>query len=174
MTRTNNEKVREFYEKFDQSHHIPAIGEQATLKNMDPARVTLKLSLILEEFTELVEAVYNKKAADLIKETWDNIHDYRLDEPRNLDVVEAADATGDLRYVIEGLDIEAGIPSDEVFTEIHESNMSKLGEDGRPVLSEVKPVGKILKGKNFFDPDLAGVIAGREPDRTPRALKAKI
>lgn len=171
MTLTNNQKVREFYEKFDQTQHVPAEGTPASLDNIPKGRVTLKLGLIVEELIELVEAVYNKESAEVLEQAWLDIHQRELDKERNLDIVESADATGDLRYVIEGFDIEAGIPSDKIFSEIHESNMSKLGEDGKPILSKVTPVGKILKGKDFFDPDLAGIINGNEPDRTPRALK---
>ena len=179
---TNNEKVREFYEKFRQGEFVPEAGTQASLKDdvISQQRLDLKMNLIAEEFFELVEAVYNKKAARELINAWYNIFDDHKDEPRNLDVVEAADATADLRYVIEGFDIEAAIPSERIFDEVHTSNLSKLGEDGEPVISDgvtpasdgkVKPLGKVIKGPNFFEPDIKSIIEGKTPDRTPLAKK---
>ena len=82
-----------------------------------------------------------------------------LDELKNameqLDLVEIADGIADLLYVTYGTAIEYGIPIDEVFAEVHRSNLSKLGEDGKPVLRED---GKVLKGPNFFMPDIRGIL----------------
>lgn len=170
---THADKVREFYEKYQQEQFLADDGAVASLEDMGDDRVDLRMKLIAEEFFELIAAVYNDQAAYELESTWNNLFsDGVMDERRN-DVVAAADATGDLRYVIEGFDLEAGIPAEKVFDEIHSSNLSKLGKDGFPIISDgtLKPKGKILKGENFFEPDLKAVIEGREPDHTPARLR---
>jgi predicted HAD superfamily Cof-like phosphohydrolase len=74
---------------------------------------------------------------------------------RNLE--EIADAICDLVYVAVGTAVSFGIPFDACFAEVQRSNMSKLGEDGKPIERED---GKILKGPNFSPPDLRKVIYG--------------
>ena len=170
---THADKVREFYEKYQQEQFLADDGAVASLEDMGDDRVDLRMKLIAEEFFELIAAVYNDQAAYELESTWNNLFsDGVMDERRN-DVVAAADATGDLRYVIEGFDLEAGIPAEKVFYEIHSSNLSKLGKDGFPIISDgtLKPKGKILKGEDFFEPDLKAVIEGREPDHTPTRLR---
>lgn len=76
------------------------------------------------------------------------------------DLVEVADALGDMVYVIFGTALTYGIDLDAVLTEIHRSNMSKLGEDGKPVL---RADGKVIKGPHYFRPNLAHVLAEQEP-----------
>ena len=71
------------------------------------------------------------------------------------DIVEVADALADMLYIIHGTALEYGIPLDAVVEEVHRSNMSKLGTDGRPIRRED---GKIMKGPNYFRPDIAGVL----------------
>lgn len=73
------------------------------------------------------------------------------------DLVEIADALADMIYIINGTALSYGIPLNEVFEEVHRSNMSKLDENGQPVLRED---GKILKGPNYFKPDIKGIIEG--------------
>jgi predicted HAD superfamily Cof-like phosphohydrolase len=72
------------------------------------------------------------------------------------DVVGVADAIGDLLYVVYGAAVTFGIPADEIFDEVHRSNMTKLGEDGRPL---VRADGKVLKGPDFRPPDLLPILA---------------
>lgn len=72
------------------------------------------------------------------------------------DIYEVADALADILYVVYGTAAEFGIPIDEIFAEVHKSNMSKLGEDGKPVY---RGDGKVLKGPNFKLPDIIGVFA---------------
>ena len=124
-------------------------------------------------FFELVAAVYNEQAAYELESAWNGLFSDGVTDERCNDVVAAADATGDLRYVIEGFDLEAGIPAEKVFDEIHSSNLSKLDKDGFPIISDgtLKPKGKILKGEDFFEPDLKAVIEDREPDHTPARLR---
>ena len=75
-----------------------------------------------------------------------------LDE-RNL--VEVADALTDLLYVVYGAGHSFGINLDKCFEEVHNSNMSKLGEDGQPIRRED---GKVLKGPNYKEPTLTDLV----------------
>ena len=70
-------------------------------------------------------------------------------------LVDVADALTDLLYVIYGAGHSFGINLDKCFEEVHNSNMSKLGNDGKPIYRED---GKILKGKNFREPNLKEVL----------------
>ena len=170
---THADKVREFYEKYQQEQFLADDGATASLEDMGDDRVDLRMKLIAEEFFELIAAVYNDNAAYELESTWNGLFSDGVTDERRNDVVAAADATGDLRYVIEGFDLEAGIPAEKVFDEIHSSNLSKLGKDGFPIISDgtLKPKGKILKGEDFFEPDLKAVIEGSEPDHTPARLR---
>ena len=71
------------------------------------------------------------------------------------DIVEVADALGDILYIVIGTAIVFGIDIEKVFNEIHSSNMSKLGEDGKPIFRED---GKVLKGPNYFEPNIEKVL----------------
>ena len=71
------------------------------------------------------------------------------------DIVEIADALTDLLYVVYGTGHSFGIDLDKCFEEVHNSNMSKLGEDGKPIYRED---GKVLKGPNYWAPDLKKVL----------------
>jgi predicted HAD superfamily Cof-like phosphohydrolase len=75
------------------------------------------------------------------------------------DMVEIADALGDQLYILCGTILTHGMQNviEDVFKEIQASNMSKLGEDGLPILRED---GKVLKGPNYFRPDIAKVLEG--------------
>ena len=94
-------------------------------------RLSLRLELIREEYAELIDAVHQN------------------------DIVETADALGDLVYVIYGMALEFGIPLDQVLEEIQGSNMSKLGEDGKPIYASN---GKVMKGPHFRPPNLKKVL----------------
>lgn len=61
----------------------------------------------------------------------------------------------DLRYVVEGAAVTFGLPIDEAYTEVHRSNMSKLGPDGLPLY---RADGKVLKGPNYREPDMERFI----------------
>lgn len=122
------EMVREFHEKF--GHPVKTDGADVTA--LDERTKALRIALIEEELGELREAV----AGD--------------------DTVEVADALADLAYVINGFALVAGIDLPEVTREVHRSNMSKLGADGKPIYRED---GKILKGPDYFRPDIAAVLS---------------
>ncbi|MDE0600075.1 MAG: nucleoside triphosphate pyrophosphohydrolase family protein, partial [Dokdonia donghaensis] len=80
-----------------------------------------------------------------------------LEAANNGDLVEVADALGDMLYILCGTIIEHGMQDkiEEVFNEIQRSNMSKLGEDGKPIY---RADGKVLKGPNYFKPDIASIL----------------
>jgi predicted HAD superfamily Cof-like phosphohydrolase len=73
------------------------------------------------------------------------------------DTVEIADAIGDMLYILLGTALEHGMQDylKRIFTEIHNSNMSKMGKDGKPIRRED---GKILKGPNYFRPNIKQII----------------
>ena len=80
-----------------------------------------------------------------------------LEAANNNDMVEVADALGDMLYILCGTIIEHGMQHkiDEVFIEIQNSNMSKLGNDGDPIYRED---GKVLKGPNYFKPNIKRIL----------------
>ena len=80
-----------------------------------------------------------------------------LEAANNNDLVEVADALGDMLYILCGTIIEHGLQHkiDEVFEEIQRSNMSKLGADGNPIYRED---GKVMKGPNYFKPDIKAIL----------------
>tara|TARA_Y100001968_G_scaffold89204_1_gene80259 strand:+ start:2725 stop:3111 length:387 start_codon:yes stop_codon:yes gene_type:complete len=80
-----------------------------------------------------------------------------LEAANNNDIIEVADALGDMLYILCGTIIEHGMQHkiDEIFNEIQSSNMSKLGADGNPIYRED---GKVLKGPNYFKPDIEGAL----------------
>lgn len=112
----------------------------------------MRMSLVAEEFSELVGAAYGKKARGLIEEAFQAA---RAADDHTRDTIEVADALGDLVYVIYGMALELGIPMGPLLHEIQRSNLSKLGADGKPIYRED---GKVLKGDDFFPPNVAGVL----------------
>ena len=91
----------------------------------------LRVSLIKEELDELIEAMKKK------------------------DLVEVADALTDILYVTYGAGHAFGINLDECFQEVQNSNMSKLDSNGKPIYNDK---GKVMKGPNYFKPDLSKFI----------------
>ncbi len=80
-----------------------------------------------------------------------------LEAAKNDDLVEVADALGDMLYILCGTILEHGMQYkiEEVFNEIQRSNMSKLGADGKPIYRED---GKVMKGPNYFKPDIKKIL----------------
>ncbi|MDG1761121.1 MAG: nucleoside triphosphate pyrophosphohydrolase family protein [Flavobacteriaceae bacterium] len=80
-----------------------------------------------------------------------------LEAATNNDLIEVADALGDMLYILCGTILEHGMQDkiEEVFAEIQKSNMSKLGADGKPIYRED---GKVLKGPDYFKPNIAKVV----------------
>ena len=95
----------------------------------------------------------NKLRFNLMKEE----NEEYLEAANNDDLVEVADALGDMLYILCGTIIEHGLQHkiDEVFDEIQNSNMSKLGGDGNPIYRED---GKVLKGPNYFKPNIEKIL----------------
>ncbi|SEE67935.1 acyltransferase domain-containing protein [Ruania alba] len=139
--------VRQFHEVYQ----VP-MGAEPSLASQ---RVPMRMALIAEEAAELVAAVYGTAAGEVMDEAYARA--VTLDDGAR-DVVEAADAIGDLIYVLYGMALECGIPLADVLAEIQGSNLSKLGADGRPILRED---GKVLKGPGYYRPDIAAVLARR-------------
>ena len=75
-----------------------------------------------------------------------------IEAARNNDIIEVADALGDMLYILCGTIIEHGMSDiiEDIFDEIQKSNMSKLGADGKPIYRED---GKVMKGPNYFKPN---------------------
>jgi len=94
----------------------------------DAERIALRSNLVAEEFKELINA---ESCEEIMKEACD------------------------LVYVVLGTFVEFGWDFDEAFRRVHESNMSKLGEDGKPMYRED---GKVLKGPNYKKPDLSDLV----------------
>ena len=94
--------------------------------------INLRLDLIREELSELKEAIEKK------------------------DIKEVADALTDILYVTYGAGHAFGINLDRCFEEVQNSNMSKLGSDGKPIYNES---GKVMKGPDYFKPNLTKFVA---------------
>ena len=97
------------------------------------------------------DAKTNKLRIDLIKEELEELTEAMQDE----NLLEVADALTDILYVTYGAGHAFGIDLDKCFEEVQNSNMSKLGEDGKPIYNES---GKVMKGPNYFKPDLLKFI----------------
>ncbi|OAB75792.1 pyrophosphohydrolase domain-containing protein [Cochleicola gelatinilyticus] len=107
--------------------------KQSPTANLDIKKNLLRYELMREENEEYLEAANNN------------------------DLVEVADALGDMLYILCGTIIEHGMQDkiEEVFNEIQRSNMSKLGADGKPIYRED---GKVLKGPTYFKPNIKEIL----------------
>ena len=101
--------------------------------------------------SELAEDKINKLRVSLIEEELDELKAAIKDN----DIKEVADALTDILYVTYGAGHAFGINLDKCFEEVQNSNMSKLGSDGKPIYNDS---GKVMKGPNYFKPDLSKVI----------------
>lgn len=119
----------EFLREFHETYGVPI----RTAPVASPPESDLRTRLLAEEVQEYYDAV---EAGD---------------------VVEVADALADIVYVAYGSALSHGINLDAVLAEVHRSNMSKLGSDGKPVLRDD---GKVIKGPDYFRPDIAAVLFG--------------
>src|ERR1035437_6543128 len=114
-------------------HEVFKIGNADKLTLVDEANYTLRYNLLKEENEEYLEAA------------------------KRGDIIEVADALGDQLYILCGTILKHGLQHkiEEVFDEIHRSNMSKLDENGKPIFREDR---KVLKGKNYFKPNIKEII----------------
>ena len=108
---------------------METFGQEVKEKAEFPEKniISLRYDLIREELDELKQAI-NKR-----------------------DIKEVADALTDILYVTYGAGHAFGIDLDKCFNEVQNSNMSKLGKDGKPIYNDS---GKVMKGPNYFKPDL--------------------
>jgi predicted HAD superfamily Cof-like phosphohydrolase len=127
MKKSTLEQVQEFHDTY-------GLPVKSSPDLSDPKTNDLRINLIAEELEELKEAI------------------------RNNDPLETLDALIDLQYVLDGAFLSFGLHDvkEAAFNEVHRSNMSKLGEDGKPIRRESD--GKVMKGPNYFKPDLAQFI----------------
>ena len=105
----------------------------------------------VKDKAEFSDEKTNKLRIDLIKEELEELT--QAIDDKNL--LEVADALTDILYVTYGAGHAFGIDLDKCFDEVQNSNMSKLGEDGKPIYNES---GKVMKGPNYFKPDLLKFI----------------
>lgn len=105
-----------------------------------------------KDFETLDESVYELRH-NLLKEE----NEEYLQACKDGDLVEVADALGDILYIAYGSLLKHGLQDkiEEVFDEIHRSNMSKLGVDGKPLYRED---GKVLKGEGYFKPSIKNIL----------------
>ena len=97
----------------------------------------------------------NEKIVELRKKLIDEEFNELKDAINENDLIEVADALTDILVVTYGAGVAFGIDLDKCFKEVHRSNMSKLSEDGKPIYNEF---GKVMKGSNYFKPDLSKFI----------------
>lgn len=145
-------KVREFHAKF--SHPI---AKQPCIPELKVRM--LRVNLIATELCELCDAWGLELAIVSKPNAGVNEEDRVLisESPGAVCSLDgAADALGDLDYVVQGANIVAGYPAEAVIDEIQASNMSKLGADGEPIK---RSDGKVMKGPHYFKPDIAKVLA---------------
>lgn len=131
MTQGNNKTTIEQVQEFHETYGLPVEVEQTTGSKKTKE---LRINLLQEELDELKEALEND------------------------DMVETLDALIDLQYVLDGAFLSFGLQGvkNDAFNEVHRSNMSKLGEDGKPIRRESD--GKVMKGPNYFKPDMMQFI----------------
>ena len=118
-----------------------------------------KVKIFMETFGQEVKSKpsfsnekINKLRYDLIKEELDELNEAM----KNKDLLEVADALTDILYVTYGAGHAFGINLDKCFEEVQNSNMSKLGENGKPIYNES---GKVMKGPKYFKPDLSKFVS---------------
>ena len=136
-------------------HHVYGLPVQTDGASLERESLDMRMSLIAEEFAELVGAVYGQAARAEIESSYRRA--VAADDGTR-DTVETADALADLIYVIYGMALETGIDLASVLAEVQRSNMSKLGADGKPVYRED---GKVLKGPDYFPPNVEAVLRRR-------------
>ena len=119
------------------------------MTNFEKVRLFMKIyGQEVKDKAGLSDAKTNKLRIDLIKEELEELTEAMQDE----NLLEVADALTDILYVTYGAGHAFGIDLDKCFEEVQSSNMSKLGDDGKPIYNEA---GKVMKGPNYFKPDLS-------------------
>jgi predicted HAD superfamily Cof-like phosphohydrolase len=126
-------KLLEKIRSVEEFHNVFKIGNADAVKLIDEKDYTLRYNLIKEENEEYLQAC------------------------KDGDIVEIADALGDQLYILFGTILKHGLEHkiEEIYDEIHRSNMSKLDENGFPIFRED---GKILKSSLYFKPDIGKIL----------------
>ncbi|MCG8393646.1 MAG: nucleoside triphosphate pyrophosphohydrolase family protein [Pseudomonadales bacterium] len=151
---SNFQRVGEFHQAFSLPvEPAPVVPDDKTIR--------LRLALLLEEFHELAEATC-QQASPAQQDFLDTLARAREQletlDGFKVDLVEVADALTDINYVTYGAGHTFGIDLNATCEEVHRSNMSKLGSDGKPVKDER---GKVLKGPAYSPPALDRVLAAQ-------------
>jgi len=125
--------MNEFIKKVQEFHDAFGVKNATSPTNVEAETYELRTELIMEETKEYLDACKDDNLTDI------------------------ADALGDQLYIIFGTILKHGLQDkiEEVFNEIHRSNMSKLGADGKPIYRED---GKVLKGPSYTKPDIVSII----------------
>lgn len=110
------------------------------IEQIEPSVISSRLSLLREEYHEL-------------KDELDGAVLSLTQDGKVFNMHKIAKETADLLYVVYGLAVNLGINATNALQLVHESNMSKLGVDGKPIFRDD---GKVLKGPNYFEPDMTG------------------
>lgn len=136
MHKTREDYIEDFHKAFN-----VAVGEEPTVELLK-----LRKTLVSEEFRELIEEL--DKAINLLEGGGTVPQELYADMLKEL---------GDLQVVLSGtaVSLKPLRRLEEAFVRIHESNMSKLGEDGKPIYRED---GKVLKGPNYMPPNLVDLV----------------
>lgn len=137
--KTNFELIKDFHKAFNKvpDPEVPTLPDDNTRY--------LRANLIIEEMKESIP--------EMGLQLFDTNINFMDNKDGNL--VNLAKELADLLYVVYGTAAAYGIPIDDVYREVHRSNMSKLGEDGKPIYRED---GKVLKGPNYSPADVEKVL----------------
>ena len=134
----------------DQARFMASTGQHT--RGATPEQYLLYKNLVEEEVKELGEALMAHE--EFVQRTFEDLSDDELDELVRLSAETTKEAI-DVLVVVMGLVYSMGINLGSAWKEVYLSNMSKLGEDGTPIRRED---GKILKGPNYKEPDMIGVV----------------
>jgi len=137
MSDNREAMARQFAKTFGQDVDMPIYPEYGTVFN-------LRTQLVAEEAQELQEA------ADEVLATLRGGND-----PTEEDVAHLLKEMADLQYVLSGMAVALSLPLKEAMEEVHDSNMSKLNEDGRPIFG---PSGKVMKGRHYRAADMTRLL----------------
>lgn len=164
-------RTAQFHRFYDAPIHEGSVTKD--FKHMSNERVAFRVSFIISELFELLNkglgltmemsvhvdnhmvTYLNQSDANLC-----NMIREALDVHGKRDIVEVVDALGDLNVVVNGFALELGVDMNAVDREICASNFTKMGADGFPIIGDgiTGPVGKVLKGPNFVEPNIAAVL----------------
>lgn len=153
--------VRQFHRTFKHP-----VSMELTVADVKLRR--LRVALIAEELGELAQALgvplelkvgpmekrKTLKSTGFGRDVWVGDEALCLAD-KYVDIVETADALGDIDYVTQGANLAFGVPAGLVMYAIHGANLSKLDENGEPIFDEM---GKVVKGPNYKPPDVKGVL----------------